>query len=267
MKRLKLSILSSLLLLAGWFNIAEAQNLGVHPTILEYKLAPGQTEAQVIHMTNGSGKKLQFRLYLNDWMRDSLGGHMYFRPDTLPQSASSWVTVDKNFIELEPGQNADIVVRLTLPNDVSLSEEMKWSMLFIESVEEQTQQDVEGAQVRNLLRLGIHIYQTPPTLTEKQVKVIDITRSREEENTWLLLCQNSGKIMVECNAYLELAALSDGKKTRIDVNEFPMFPGQRRYVSFKLPPDLPKGKYSALGVLDAGEDVSLEAVETTIEIR
>jgi len=34
-----------------------------------------------------------------------------------------------------------------------------------------------------------------------------------------------------------------------------------------MPKDLPKGKYSALAVLDAGEDVALEAVESEIEIK
>ena len=52
-----------------------AQNLGVHPTTLNFNLATGQSEAQVINVSNGSNKKVQFKLYLNDWVRDSLGGH------------------------------------------------------------------------------------------------------------------------------------------------------------------------------------------------
>jgi hypothetical protein len=38
-------------------------------------------------------------------------------------------------------------------------------------------------------------------------------------------------------------------------------------VRFELPATLPKGKYSALGVIDGGEDLSLEAIESTIEVR
>ncbi len=267
MKRLKLHILFTLSFVLACISPSVAQNLGVHPTILEFKLAAGQTESQVIHLSNGSGKKIQFRLYLNDWLRDTIGGHMYFRPDTLPQSISKWVTLDKNFVEMEPGQNADVTVRLSLPDAAEYNENMKWSMLFIESVEEKTDESVKGAQVRNLLRLGIHIYQTPPMLTEKQIKVIDITPAPDVKNAYRLLCQNTGKVMVECKSYLELASLTTGEKTKIEANEFPMFPGQKRYVTFELPEKFPKGKYSALGVLDAGEDVSLEAVETTIDIQ
>jgi hypothetical protein len=248
---------------------SNAQNLGVHPTTLEFKLAGGQTESQAIHLSNSSPKKVQFRLYLNDWLRDSVGGHFYTDPNTLPHSCSRWVTVDKNFVELEPGKSTDVTVRLALPDSATVSDEMKWSMLFIETVEEQKAVQGKGAQaaVKNLLRIGVHIYQTPPSLVEKSVKVYDLKPVPKVNNVFQVSCENTGKVMVDCRSYIELAALSDGKKTKLEPVEFPMFPSQRRYVVFELPKDLPKGKYSALAVLDAGEDVSLEAVETEIEVK
>ena len=248
---------------------AIAQNLGIHPTTLEFRLSGGQTESQVVHLSNGSDKKVQFRLYLNDWYRDTVGGHAYFRPDTLPQSCSKWVTLDKTFVEVEPGKSADVNVKLQLPEDPNATNEMKWSMLFIETVEEQSAAAAKGAQaaVRNLLRMGVHIYQTPPTVTGKQIKVYDLTQVPNEPNAYQVLCQNTGKVMVECSSYIELASLADGKKTKLAPVEYPLFPAQRRYVRFTIPSDLPKGKYSALAVVDAGEDVSLEAVESTIEIK
>lgn len=269
MARINLSLLLILLVFVFHVNSSLAQNLGVHPTTLEFKLAGGQTESQAIHLSNSSGKKIQFRMYLNDWLRDSVGGHQYADPNTLPHSCSRWLTVDKNFVEMEPGKSADITVKLSIPDSATVNDEMKWSMLFIETVEEQNNTAAKGSQaaVRNLLRIGVHIYQTPPTLVEKSVKVIDLTPVPKAENTYRVLCQNTGKVMVECRSYIELAALSDGKKTKLDAVEFPMFPSQKRYVSFELPKDLAKGKYSALAVLDAGEDVSLEAVESEIEIK
>ena len=66
--------------------IAHAQpNLGVYPTILEYHLSGGQSESKSIHLTNNSPDTVQFRMYINDWFRDTMGGHAYFRADTLPQ--------------------------------------------------------------------------------------------------------------------------------------------------------------------------------------
>jgi len=269
MVRLKISSCIILSVLFLGLSKSFAQNLGVHPTTLEYKLSAGQTESQAIHLSNSSPKKVQFRLYLNDWLRDSVGGHIYADPNTLPNSCTRWVNVDKNFVELDPGQSTDVTVRLSLPDSAVANEEMKWSMLFIETVEEQKATQGKGAQaaVRNLLRIGVHIYQTPPALTEKSVKVMDLKPVPNTNNVYQMLCSNNGKVMVECRSYIELASLTDGKKIKLEPVEFPMFPAQRRYVSFELPKDLPKGKYSALAVLDAGEDVSLEAVETEVEVK
>ncbi|MCB0698072.1 MAG: hypothetical protein KDC07_11950, partial [Chitinophagaceae bacterium] len=115
-------------------------------------------------------------------------------------------------------------------------------------------------------RVGVHIYQTPPGLSEKSIKVIDLVPNKEIPNTYDLVCKNTGDVMIECKAYLQLAA-ANGEETKLDFIEFPMFPGQKRYVTFELPKNLPDGKYNALGVLDAGEDIPLEAVESSVEVK
>lgn len=249
--------------------LSVAQNLGAYPTTLDFKLGAGQGESQVINISNGSNKKVQFRVYLNDWVRDSTGGHIYYRADTLSRSCSKWVTFDKNFLELEPGQFSQLTVKLQMPEDPNAVKEMKWAMLFIETVEEANAAKAASTQasVRNLLRLGVHIYQTPPTLSNKEVKVLDLVPSKEAVNTYNLICQNTGDVMLECKSYLELSSLADGAKTKLDPIEYPMFPGQKRYVTFELPKNLAKGKYSVLAVADGGEDMSLEAIESQVEVK
>lgn len=245
-----------------------AQNLGIHPTTLQYTLGSGQSETQVIHISNGADKKVQYRLYLNDWMRDSLGGHEYYRPDTLSRSCARWLTINKNFVELQPKEAVDITVKLQLPDSASASAEMKWAMLFIETVEEQVKAADKQAQatVRNLLRLGVHIYQTPPTLNTKEVRILDLKPAAEIANAYSIICKNTGNVMMECKSYLEITS-ADGKKTKLDNIEFPLFPDQKRYVTFELPKNMPKGKYSVLAVIDGGEDMSLEAIESEIEVK
>ena len=125
-------------------------NLGVYPTILEYHLASGQSESKAIHLTNNSPDTVQFRLYINDWYRDTMGGHAYFRADTLPQSCAKWMSTDKNFIQLETGKSTDVTVKLSLPDDGSATDKMRWAMLFIETVEEKKndQKDYKENQVK-----------------------------------------------------------------------------------------------------------------------
>ncbi len=247
---------------------ANAQNLGVYPTTLEYNLAGGQSEAQVINLSNNSGDKVQFRIYLNDWIRDSTGGHVYYEPATIEHSCAGWVNIDKNFIELQPGESTTLTVQMAVPTTPEASSMMTWAMLFIETIEENTSRNDENAQatVRNLLRVGVHIYETPPGLTEKTIAVLDLKPNPEIEYAYDLICKNTGEIMIESKAYLELAG-TDGEQTKLDYIEFPMFPGQIRNVTFELPKNLTDGTYNVLGVLDAGEDIPLEAIESTITIK
>jgi P pilus assembly chaperone PapD len=246
-----------------------AQNLGVYPTALSFQLTKGNSESQVVNITNGSDKKMQFRLYLNDWIRDTLGGHEYYEPATIDRSCSKWITLNKNFVELEPGKSAQVTIKMNIPDEAGADAEMKWSMLFVETVEENTAQAAKNATaaVQNLLRIGIHIYQTPPTLTDKQIKAYDLKPLAGQDKKYQLFCQNTGNVMIQCKSYLELASMADGQKVKLEPIDFPMFPQQKRYVTFELPANIQKGKYSALAVLDGGEDISLEAVESVVEVK
>lgn len=261
-----LAILS--FIIQSFATTVNAQNLGVYPTTLDFRLASGQSEAQVINLSNGSGNKVQFRIYLNDWVRDSTGGHIYYEPASIPRSCARWLSIDKNFIELQPGESTQLTVQMLVPSTPDASEEMKWSMLFIETVEENVSRNDKNAQatVKNLIRVGVHIYQTPPNAMEKSIKVLDLKPNREIANAYDLYCKNTGEVMIECKAHLELAA-ANGEQTKLDFIEFPMFPDQVRLVTFELPKNLPEGKYNVLGILDAGEDLSLEAIESTVEVK
>jgi hypothetical protein len=265
----KLVLLAVLLLCLNMAVKVSAQNLGVYPTALSFALAKGNSESQVVNITNGSDKKMQFRLYLNDWIRDTVGGHEYYEPNTISRSCSRWVTLNKNFVELEPGKSTQVTIKLNVPDSAGIADEMKWSMLFVETVEENTAQNSKNATaaVQNLLRIGIHIYQTPPSLNDKQIKAYDIKPVAGQDKKYQLYCQNTGNVMIQCKSYLELASMADGQKIKLDPIDFPMFPQQKRYVLFELPANIQKGKYSALAVLDGGEDISLEAVESVIEVK
>ena len=140
----KLFSLAVLLLCTNIALKVSAQNLGVYPTALAFSLSKGNSESQVVNITNGSDKKMQFRLYLNDWIRDTVGGHEYYEPNTISRSCSRWVTLNKNFIELEPGKSTQITIKLTIPDSAN-TDEMKWSMLFVETVEENTAQASKNA--------------------------------------------------------------------------------------------------------------------------
>jgi P pilus assembly chaperone PapD len=250
--------------------IGNAQQFAIQPGTLSFNVEPGKTQTQSVRLANTSQKKVAFQAYLGDWVRDSTGGHIYYRPDTLARSCASWVTLSKNFIELEPNQVEELLVTLTGPNNPELFKQMRWAMLFVQTVEEQDaaagKPKEMKTQIKESIRAGIHIYQTPPNVTKAMAQALFL-RPSKEKNTYEFGVFNMGDVQLQCKANLSLTNTKTGEEIKLDKVEFPMFPEGKRIVKFTVPDKIAKGTYSALAVLDFGEDQELQAIEKTIAIK
>lgn len=253
------------------FTTAFSQQISISPTILPFKLGPGQSESKVIRVTNTSDKKQSFQTTLGDWKRDTAGNHQYFEPNSTSRSCASWVTVLPSFFEVQPNETVEILVTIQGPIDPKLFEQVRWAMLFIQGTVEKTDPFVPtktlSTQIREFYRVGVHIYETPPTLTTSEAKIVSLEPSAGTKPTYSLTIKNTGSLMLDCKTHLELTNLESGKELKTGDQEFPVFPEGIRSTYFELPANLPKGKYSVLGILDYGDSMPLEAIEKTIEIK
>lgn len=264
---MKRHLFSLLLVLFCFF--AKAQQFAIQPGTLSFNVEAGKTQTQSVKVSNASDKKLSFQAYVGDWLRDSAGGHAYYRPDTLKRSCAAWVSVSRNFIEVLPGQTEEILVTLTGPSNEAAYKEMKWAMLFVQTVTEQetakANKEVK-AQIRETVRVGVHIYQTPLSIIKASAQALSL-KPAKEKNTYEFTVANTGEVQLQCKATLTLTNTATGEEIKLDRVEFPMFPDGKRIVRFTLPEKIAKGKYSALAILDIGEDNELQAIEKTFEIK
>ncbi len=255
------------------FNInltAQLPGLSVKPVRLFYTLLGGQSSTQTVYVLNNTDKPQQFKLYTEDWSRDSMGGHLYMPAGSFPQSCARWVSLNKEFLELQPGESTDFLVKLQIPDSSSSVTEMKWTMLFIESTAEKAVPSKStgfDTKVNNITRVGVHIVQTPPNIIEKELKLISFSKVQDSVNRFRIICKNTGKIQFDCKSYLELSSVGTNEKTTINKNSFPLFPNQIRYSDFVLPATLVKGRYTVVGVIDGGDDLPLQASELIIQIK
>lgn len=247
-----------------------AQQINVNPSTLTFNLAPGTSEIRYITVRNVTNKRHTFQLTMADWYRDSLGNHVYLKPGDLKQSCASWVQLGVNVVELDPDQVVDIPVTLNIPAGIK-EDGMTWAMLFIQNYlsDDTTAQTTAriSTTIREIFRVGIHIYQTPPGVTAKSALAVSLTQDKKNADTYVFEIKNTGPTMLNCYTNLELTNIESGQEFKLEVQDFPVFPGGERLVEFKLPPTLPKGNYSALAILDYGVNSPLEAIESTIVIK
>jgi hypothetical protein len=136
---------------------------------------------------------------------------------------------------------------------------------------EQTGDDAKGAKmkatIREVYRIGIHIYQTPLALKQKEARAISLEPDKNEKTIYNFSLVNTGKAMLECKARLLLTNLSNGEEIKLDETEFPVFPDGKRIVKLEIPATVPKGKYSMLAILEYDPDMPLEAIESSVDIK
>ncbi|UCS94003.1 DUF916 domain-containing protein [Echinicola marina] len=245
-----------------------AQNISVYPTGLSFSVAKGNSSTQTITVTNVSDKEVFVETEIGDWYRKIDGSHQYLTSDSLHTSLGPYIKLDKSFESIEPGALGEISITVTLPDSAQVSDKMLWSMLFVSGIEPKADQDsgTEGqlsAQIREIFRFGIHLYQTPPTLLKKSAQIVSMEKVDREIR---LQFKNTGPTMLQCKSHLELVELSTGEKTKLPIIESPVFPYYNREVHFIIPENLPSGQYSILGILDYDESSPLEAVEIMQEL-
>lgn len=247
-----------------------AQQMNVNPSTLTFNLASGTSETKYVTVRNITNKRHTFQLTMADWYRDSLGNHVYLKPGDLKQSCASWVKLGVNVVELDPDQVVEIPVTLDIPAGIK-EDGMTWAMLFIQNFLPNDATVETNARItttiREIFRIGIHIYQTPPSVSAKSALAVSLTQDKKNADTYVFEIKNTGPTMLNGYAHMELTNIENGQEFKLEVQDFPVFPGGKRLVEFKLPPTLPKGNYSALAILDYGENSPLEAIESTIVIK
>ncbi|RAJ79060.1 hypothetical protein CLV59_106120 [Chitinophaga dinghuensis] len=238
------------------------------PATIDFRLSPGQTGIGKVLITSAMPVHKQFTIYTADFVRDSAGGHVYTAGGSIPQSCAKWIKLDKTFFEIDSGQTVELPFKLVAPEDSLSNAEMKWAMIFLETTQEQIVETADGVRtkVNGRMRVGVHIYQTPPGITEKDVEIQGFQLPKDSNRVCLITCKNTGRMQLEINSYIELSNNATNERTKVYFPLFPMFPGQVRIVPFQLPDNLPKGKYSLIGVIDAGGDVPIAAVQENIDM-
>ncbi len=264
--RTSLCLIAALLTASGSY----AQRINVNPTILNFSTPSGGSAVQLITLTNLSDQEQTYQLSLGDWRRDSIGGHQYFPPGSTGRSCARWISFDNSTVTVAAGKSKEVRVTLSPPQAADPAE-MKWAMIFVQNVVEQNggagKSAKMAATIKEVYRIGVHIYQTPPDARVKGAKAISLEPDKTASNAYNFMINNTGKSMLECKVRLVLTNLTDGSEIKLDESEFPVFPDGQRIVKLTIPTTVPKGKYSMLAVLDYDPDMPLEAIEKPLEIR
>ncbi|NOX46358.1 MAG: hypothetical protein GXO89_05205 [Chlorobi bacterium] len=252
------------------------KGITVSPSHLNYKVDLGKTKTQKVKVANYTSKAKKFRVIYNDFDMTLDGKSQFLDAGTSKYSLSKYINIAPSFLELAPGESADISVTVTIPED-SLANKAAWGVLMIEQAEERQSLDPgnDGGNtvafgITPTVAFGVWIYQNPPHVVSNAIEILDFSFDAKDQNKpkYLLLnVENTGDGISFCKSYVELTNLNTGEQQTLGGKNFTLLPGYKRIFFYEVLAILPKGKYSAVGVIDYGSNSEILAAELEIQIE
>lgn len=250
----------------------KAPMISIGPVVFDFELSRGQTKSQFIYIVNRKDKGYTFHLTIEDFSYDSVNSMVVSPLGTNPNSCGQWISFDKNFVEVGPNSTAKVLMTMSVPDDPEAEKQMKWAIVKVKTSTDNTYEAQGGKDKKIKLAIQpnagvvIKVHQRPPGAV-KDIKMVSFAKLND--STARIGCENTGKTSVECKVSVELTGTDTDYKETFQREGLHILPGTKRLVDIKLPrTDVPKGKYNAIAIIDAGDDdVPLEASQTTFEIN
>ncbi|MFH1005273.1 MAG: DUF916 domain-containing protein [Bacteroidota bacterium] len=249
--------------------------VAVAPSMLFYRVKPGNTNIQYVTITNDTYKKNKFKLSFSDFTMNNSGAI-----EQIPIGKNSdygltkWITAAPNYIELKPGEKKKVAITVSLPDEDSVYRAL-CALLMIDKVIDRDYIVPPANGDKNIVMgviptygFGVYIYQNPPNVKINKVEITNFTFNYDTANKYVSMhVKNTGDGMGFCKSYIELTNLSTGKNERISLKTFTVFPKKERTLDFSIPGKMEKGKYNAMTVLDFGSQKELEAAELEFTVQ
>ena len=271
MKKILISL--ALLFFISLYSTLMAQNVAVSPSRLYFKEVPGSSRAQTIRVSNNGDKAESFQITFNNFASEGNQGKTQILEDGDERGCAQWLSATPAFFELEPGTSQEVKIMLQIPN-IPEANNVRWAIAAVKLAKEKTgsgsgSEKETGMQIVQTFQFLIHIFQTPPSVKHKEAIVLSFKRLSQAGDSVQVLgmeVANVGETILDCAPYLDIVNVSTGATQRVKTRGFSILPGGQREIKLSLPKDLPKGKYSVLGVIDYGSDSDLAGAELELEL-
>lgn len=235
----------------------KTQGVSVSPAHFHLNLKPGETKTHEITVTNDTKVPQKFRVSALDFNMNGKGKSSFLPRGTGKYSLSKWMSISPSFIEVKPGQKKAVKFTIDVPDDES-GHYAAWSVIMIEQEEPRNTIEPpkkgEGTVALGVIptfAFGVFVYQNPPNVTDNSVDITNFTLDNSERGKIVKIeAKNTGNGIAYCTSYIDLTNLTTGRQRRLLVKRFTIVPELIRDFAFRLPDDLEKGQYLAVGVLD-----------------
>ncbi len=216
-------------------------------------LAPGSAETLSFSVTNDGDRPIALDLSLVDWERALDGTNRLLPPGTLPRSASAWISVSTERLNLAPGAAAEVTFTLSVPGGVEGS---YWSAISLEEAPRPSAAQGETVLVVRQ-RFVVKVMQTVPGSGGVAGRVASVRAGGLNPLNVVVRFENEGTHNLPAVRGRWVVSDAQGDPVVSDtIESFPVLPGASRELTLRSgrPPGevLPPGRYLVIVVIDYG---------------
>ncbi len=247
-----------------------AQDFEVSPVVLNFNADPGEIQQAKVTIRNHANIKQTYTFNLGDFEVDDSGKKKRIPAGTSSRSCADWITISPAFVELNPNEEREINVIMTVPKGNSSS---KWSMIYVQASNEQDESPVDkelATGIKVVPRIVILVNQSSKVNTNYQAKIsnlVEVTETTDSLHTFNVVVENTGDKIIEANVQLALANLTTAQEQKFEKQMMRVYPGEKKTFTLVLPDqEFEPGQYALAAILDYGHGTNLEGTQILIDL-
>ena len=233
-------------------------------------VASGEEATYTFYVRNRGDEAIALKVYTGDFWIQVDGKEVFLDPGEVERSCSPWLEVAPEELELGPDESRAIRFKMSVPPE---KKGTYWGMVFVEQVSKPTIKTTKkGDHQFNILsfqRVGVRVFENVPGAEKGEGKIneVNVSWSKEEELLKIdLVFENDGEVLLKCKGTLDIKDATGETVASMEVQEFNSYPKAARTRTMSLKEELAPGQYTALAVLDYGEEY-LVAGEAVFEVK
>lgn len=259
----------SFLLSPIWLSWIHAQDFEVAPVIINFDANPGEIQKAEVTVRNHANIKQTYSVTLGDFVINETGEKVRVNAGTSKKSCTDWVTVTPSFLELNPNEEKNVTVLMTVPKD---GHSTKWCLMYVQTSEEQTENPVDkqlATGIKVTPRIAVLINQSPKSNKNYKGTIYDlkdISQAGDSVYSYQVTVENSGDKILEAKVQLYLANLTSAKERKFEQKMQRVYPGEKRVFVLTMPKNVGTGKHALAAILDYGHGTDLEGTQIMIDL-
>jgi hypothetical protein len=223
-----------------------------------HSVKAGEPFEGIIIVRNNGENSTDARFFQTDYLFFSDGRNLYGDPGTAPRSNAGWITISPSRTTLPPKATTEVHYKGIVPEGADLKGSY-WSMLIVEPaappapvVNGDKKEITVGLQT--MIRFGIQIVSEIGDTGSRSLKVLDKSLvSKDGKRSFKLDVENTGERLQIPAMSMELFNKDGISVGKLDGGKSRIYSTCSVRYSVDLT-EIPPGKYTALVILDNGDD-------------